>query len=68
MLWREIGRQKRRTVRVCLARVGLGISEQAARRALKALEVAGLVSVRRKAGHGLEVTLLELPQKRESEP
>jgi hypothetical protein len=60
-LWREVGRHKRRTVRLCLGQVGLGVNEQAARRALRVMEVAGLVSVLRKPGRGLEVTLLDLP-------
>jgi hypothetical protein len=59
-LWREVGRRKTRTVRLCLGRVGLGVSEQAARRALRELERARLVSVLRKPGRGLEVTLLDL--------
>jgi hypothetical protein len=59
-LWREAGRQGgRRTVGLCLPHAGLGISEQAARRALRALQAAGLVSVLRKPGCGLEVTLLD---------
>lgn len=33
-LWREAGRRHQRTVRVCLSRVELGISKQAARRGL----------------------------------
>jgi hypothetical protein len=59
-LWREVGRHKRRTVQLSLGRTGLGVSEQAARRALRAMELAGLVSVLRKPGRGLEVTLLDL--------
>jgi hypothetical protein len=61
-LWREAGRRGgRRTVKVCLSRVGLGMSEQAARRALQSLETANLVSVARKPGRGLELTLLDVP-------
>ncbi len=59
-LWREANRRNRRTVRLCLGRVGLGVSEQAARRALRGMERAGLVSLVRKPGRGLEVTLLDL--------
>ena len=58
-LWREALRHNRRTVRLCLGRVGLGMSEQVARRAVQQLERAGLVSVLRKPGRGLEVTLLD---------
>jgi hypothetical protein len=60
-LWREAGYRRRRTVRLCLARVELGVSEQAARRALRSLRTAGLVTVRREPGRGLEVTLLDWP-------
>jgi hypothetical protein len=59
-LWREAGRRKGRTVRLCLGHVGLGLSEQAARRALRAMERAQLVSVVREPGRGLAVTLLDL--------
>ena len=61
-LWREAGRRRCRTVKLSLARAGLGVSEQAARRALRSLEAAGLVAVVRKPGRGLEVTLLETPR------
>jgi DNA-binding transcriptional ArsR family regulator len=60
-LWREANRRNRRTVRLCLGRMGLGVSEQAARRALRKLERAGLVSVLREGGRGLEITRLEAP-------
>src|SRR5215468_5398788 len=60
-LWREAGYRRRRTVSVSLSRAGLGVNEQAARRALRALQAAGLVSVLRKPGRKLEVTLLEPP-------
>src|SRR5262249_18700016 len=56
-LWREAGRRRRRTVKLCLSRVGLGVSKYAARRALRSLEAAELGSGLRKAGGGLEVTL-----------
>ena len=61
VLWREAGRHHRRTVKLCLGHVGLGVSEYAARRALRALEAAGLVTILRKPGRGLEVTLLDRP-------
>jgi hypothetical protein len=60
-LWREAGRRRQQTVATCLTRAGLGVSEYAARRALRSLEVAGLVSIRRKPGRGLEVTILDAP-------
>ena len=43
------------------ARAGLGISVYAARRALRALEAAGLLSAVRRAGRCPEVTLLDAP-------
>jgi hypothetical protein len=60
-LWREAGRQHRSTIKLCLRRVGLGVSEQSARRGLRALESAGLVTVERLPGRGLAVTLLDAP-------
>jgi hypothetical protein len=57
VLWREAGRKNRREVRLSLARVCLGVSEQAARRALRQLAGAGLVFVRRLQGRSLEVTI-----------
>lgn len=60
-LWRESGCCRRRTVKLCSGRVGLGVSEQAARRALHSLEATGLVSIERQPGRGLEVTLLDVP-------
>jgi hypothetical protein len=60
-LWREAGRRRCPAVKLCLARVGLGVSKQAARRALRELEAAGLIKVARRPGCGLEVTLLDAP-------
>lgn len=57
ILWREAGRQNRRTVKLSLRQLPLNVSKQAARRALRSLEVAGLVSVRRLPGNGLNVTI-----------
>jgi hypothetical protein len=62
MLWRESGCAKDRTVRFCLARAaGEGIPTTTARRAIRELERAGLVTIRRKPGRGLEVTILVDP-------
>jgi hypothetical protein len=61
VLWREANRRRQSTVRLCLARVDLGLDKYAARRALKALETAGLVSTLRKPGRGVEVTILDCP-------
>jgi DNA-binding GntR family transcriptional regulator len=46
---------------LCQSRAGLGLSEHTARRALRLLEAAGLVSVLRKPGRGLEVTVMDVP-------
>jgi hypothetical protein len=60
ILWREKGWQKQRTVHFSLARAaGDGIPRTTARRAIRALERAGLVKILRKPGRGLEVTLLD---------
>ena len=60
MLWLQSGITGDRTVTFCLSRAaGDGIPTTTARRAMKALERAGLVSVRRRPGRGLEVTILE---------
>jgi hypothetical protein len=64
-LWREAGWRRRRTFPVCLSRVGLGVSVYAARRALRALEAAGLVSAVRHAGRCPEVTLLDVREREE---
>lgn len=59
VIWRESGYRKTATIKLCLNRIGMSISEQAARRALRVLETAGLISIERKPGRGLEVTLRE---------
>jgi len=60
ILWRESGCAKDRTVRFCLSRaVAEGIPTTTARRAIRELERAGLVTIRRKPGRGLEVTLVD---------
>jgi hypothetical protein len=61
LLWLEAGITRSPTVRVNLSRLeDLGISRRCAFRALRKLEGAGLVSVRRKRGAVSEVTLLEV--------
>ena len=66
MLWREAGCANTLTVRFCLTRAAAqGIPVKTARRAVQALERAGLVAVRRMPGRGLEVTLLS-PRNREA--
>lgn len=61
ILWREAGRLNRRTVKLCLRRLPLGVSEDAGRRALRALEKGGLISIRRLPGSGLDVTIQDAP-------
>jgi hypothetical protein len=64
-LWRRAklryGRRNGLAIKLCLSRVGLGVDEQAARRAVRHLEAAGLISVCRLPGRGLEVTLQDAP-------
>jgi hypothetical protein len=62
MLWLHSGMANRRTVHFCLARAEAeGIPTRTARRAVRALERAGLVSVVQRPGRGLEVTILDPP-------
>src|SRR5262249_55807271 len=62
LLWFWEGRRKSRTFTFCLARgEAFGVSAQAARRALRRLEANGLVTLIRKSGRGLEVTILDAP-------
>jgi hypothetical protein len=62
MLWRESGCTKDRSVHFCLARAAAeGIPTTTARRAVRQLERAGLVTIRRKPGRGLEVTIIVNP-------
>jgi hypothetical protein len=64
MLWKEAGCEGKRTVRFCLARATAdGIPTTTARRAMRELERADLVTVHRKPGQGLEVTLKDAPVK-----
>jgi hypothetical protein len=62
ILWLQVGITGRRTVHFCLAHAAVeGIPTTTARRAIRQLEQAGLVAIRRKPGRGLEVTLLDEP-------
>src|SRR5262245_46853445 len=62
MLWLQRGLTGRRTVHFCLTRAAAeGIPTTTARRAVRQLEGAGLVAIRRMPGRGLEVTILDLP-------
>jgi hypothetical protein len=62
VLWREAGCEGNRTVRLCLSgKLPEGLNEQSARRGLQRLSGAGLVSIQRRPGRGLEVTINDLP-------
>jgi hypothetical protein len=62
MLWQLRGVTGRRTVLFCLSRAATdGIPTTTARRAVRELERAGLVTVQRKPGRGLDVTILDVP-------
>lgn len=66
LLWFLAGRTRRTTVTFCQSRGrDMGLSERTTRRALRQLETAGLVSIVRKPGRGLEVTILDV---REGQP
>lgn len=58
-LWREAGRRGTQPVKVCQARIArdLGTSPDTVRRALRELERAGLVTILRRPGRGLDVTI-----------
>jgi hypothetical protein len=60
LLWKEAGCCRSRTVRFRLAGAAeLGMHPDTAKRGLRALATAGLVSIRHHHGRALEVTLLE---------
>jgi hypothetical protein len=63
LLWQTGGYTNNRTVRLCLnGALPEGLNRQSARRGLKQLTLAGLVSVLRRHGRGLVVTLLDAPE------
>jgi hypothetical protein len=63
LLWKEAGCRNNRTVSLCLARAAaLGMHPDTARRGLRALAKANLVSIRNRPGRALEITLLEAPE------
>jgi DNA-binding MarR family transcriptional regulator len=62
LLWQEAGCRRSRTIRFRLAGTAdLEMHPDTAKRGLRALEKAGLVSIRRHPGQALEVTLLAAP-------
>jgi hypothetical protein len=60
-LWHKSRLSKRQSVKISLGRMGFGVSEQAARRGLRALEKAGLIAVQRQPGCALQVNLPDQP-------
>jgi hypothetical protein len=62
LLWREAGCRRSRMVPLCLAgELPEGLNRQSARRGLRQLAGAGLVTIRRRPGRGLEITLNDVP-------
>jgi hypothetical protein len=62
MLWFRRGLTGRRTVHFCLGRAAAdGIPTTTARRAMRELERAGLVTIERRPGRGLDVTIHDRP-------
>jgi hypothetical protein len=60
-IWQIVGALRHQPVRLSQERMSLGVSEQAARRAVRRLEKARLLKVWRQPGHSLTVALLETP-------
>ena len=62
LLWKEAGCRRSRTVRLCLSgALPAGLNRQTARRGLRQLAGAGLVTFVSRPGRGLEVTLNDIP-------
>jgi hypothetical protein len=60
LLWKEAGIRNQRTVKINLsALAGFSLTRATARRGLRALALANLVTVKHRPGQTLEVTLLE---------
>jgi hypothetical protein len=65
ILWLKAGMAGKRTVRLCQSRPdGLGLNQDSTRRGVRALERAGLIMVQRRPGQGLEITLLDVRDRR----
>jgi hypothetical protein len=61
VLWQKAGITERRTVHICQATQSeLGLNKDSTRRAITELERAGLITVRRRSGRGLDVTLCDV--------
>jgi hypothetical protein len=62
LLWHLRGLTGQKPVHLCLTHAATeGIPVSTARRAVRALECAGLITVTRRPGRGLDVTILEVP-------
>jgi hypothetical protein len=61
VLWREAGRHNRREFPLNLRRLNIGLSRQASSRALKDMEQAELLTIVRRPGRPLMITLLDAP-------
>jgi hypothetical protein len=61
MVWLQSGISGKKTVQFCLTRADAeGIEIKTARRAIRHLESAGLITVVRRPGRGLEVTIVDV--------
>lgn len=64
LLWQKVGCERKSTIEFCLARGReMGMSVPVTRRGLRELEDAGLVTVARRPGRGLLVSI-EMPDER----
>src|SRR5262245_49509260 len=62
LLWREAGCRRSRIVPLCLSgALPAGLNRQSARRGIRQLQSAGLVTIRHRRGRGLEVTINDVP-------
>jgi hypothetical protein len=62
VVWRQAGLRRAKTIHLCLAQLcELGLNEDSARRGIRALERARLISVGRRPGRGLDITINDIP-------
>ena len=61
IIWQKAGVSGKRSVRLCQTKLPeLGLNEASARRGIARLEAEGLITVQRRPGRGLEVTLNDI--------
>jgi hypothetical protein len=61
ILWQKAGITDKRTVHLCQAHPeGLGLDQYSTRRGIGELERAELITVQRRPGRGLEITVLDV--------